>query len=206
MKYYNQNNSTDRLASHPSVLHEHRRSVFFNCMEVTMIGKEITGFPGYTICKNGNVRSYWTGGCKNRIHDKAKILKPCPDDKGYLKVSLYVNSRRIMKKIHRLLAEAFIPNPRNLPFVLHADDIKININLSNLRWGTKSDNMKDAYLNTQVKKGIPAANTKLTKSQVLEIRKKYAAGCVLQRELAKEYGIHQTHVCDIINRERWTWL
>lgn len=50
-------------------------------------------------------------------------------------------------RYHRILAEAFIPNPDNLPFVKHKDDNKDNNSLDNLEWGSNPDNVKEGYDN-----------------------------------------------------------
>lgn len=65
-----------------------------------------------------------------------KLLKPQKDHKGYL----YVEIGRKKYKIHRLVAEYFIPNPNNLPQVNHIDCNKANNNVNNLEWCTNRDN------------------------------------------------------------------
>ncbi len=57
----------------------------------------------------------------------------------------YKNGQRITKRVHKLVAEAFIPNPNNLPIVMHKDNNKKNNNVNNLKWGTIQENTKQAY-------------------------------------------------------------
>ena len=57
----------------------------------------------------------------------------------------YKNGQRITKRVHKLVAEAFIPNPDNLPIVMHKDNNKKNNNVSNLMWGNMQENTKQAY-------------------------------------------------------------
>ncbi len=53
-------------------------------------------------------------------------------------------NKKITKRVHRLVAEAFLPNPNNYPFVMHIDNNKKNNDISNLKWGTASENTQQA--------------------------------------------------------------
>ena len=68
-----------------------------------------------------------------RVRRNGKILKPYDND-GYLRVDLFKNG--IVRKflIHRLVAQAFIPNPKNLPQINHKDEDKTNNTVENLEW------------------------------------------------------------------------
>ena len=103
--------------------------------------KDIKGYEGiYGITSCGKVWSY----------RRKKFLELTPDTKGYLCVSLQVNGNRKTYKVHRLVAEAYIPNPENLPQVNHRDENKKNNCLQNLEWcdckynnnyGTRNDRL-----------------------------------------------------------------
>ena len=69
------------------------------------------------------------------------------DRKGYLSVDLYENSKRKTERVHRLVAEAFVPNPDNKPYVNHKDGNKHNNNASNLEWVTSKENCRHAWNN-----------------------------------------------------------
>jgi hypothetical protein len=69
------------------------------------------------------------------------------DRAGYLTCRLWADGEMHTKFVHRLLAEAFVPNPHNLPFVDHKDGNKLNLETSNFRWCTHADNVKYAYVN-----------------------------------------------------------
>lgn len=97
------------------------------------IFREIDGFPDYEVSNLGRVCSF-----KGRY---PKILKPRKDRGGYLCVTLYTGEKRVTKKVHRLVAEAFIPNPENKPEVNHIDEDKLNNVVDNLEWVTHRENM-----------------------------------------------------------------
>lgn len=118
---------------------------------MTELWKDIAGFEGYyQISTLGNVRSL-DRMIKNgenstyllRGEMKSLILK----DTGYLHVGLYKDKKRKSKTIHRLVAEAFIPNPNHLKVVNHIDGNKLNNVYTNLEWCTHSDNLQHAWDN-----------------------------------------------------------
>ena len=100
------------------------------------IWKDIKGYEGlYQISNLGNVYSI-----KNN-----KLLKLHISHKGYVVVCLYKNKKQHTQQIHRLIAQAFIPNPNNYPQINHIDGNKKNNQINNLEWCTQSYNIKEAY-------------------------------------------------------------
>lgn len=100
--------------------------------------KQITDFKDYYITENGTVIS--------TKHGKTTELTPvlCKGT-GYFLVTLVKEGNvRKNKRIHRLLAEAYIPNPENKPQVNHIDGVKTNNQLSNLEWSTSQENSQHA--------------------------------------------------------------
>lgn len=96
----------------------------------------ISGYEGlYEVDTNGNVYSIITTNSRRK-----RILKP-ENKNGYLSVNLYKNGKQKHYYIHRLVAEAFIPNPHNLKYVNHIDCNKHNNAVSNLEWCTQSENV-----------------------------------------------------------------
>lgn len=87
----------------------------------------------------GRVKSLQRYSLQNHLLPE-KILAITHSQGGYCDVSLSKDGKRIHKKIHRLVAEAFIPNPDNKPEVDHIDTDKDNNNVNNLRWVTHSEN------------------------------------------------------------------
>lgn len=92
--------------------------------------KDIKDYEGiYAITSCGKVWSYRS----------KKFLKPRPDNDGYLRVNLKLNGSGKTMRIHRLVAEAYLPNPDNLPSVDHINFDKTNNSVNNLRWmGTEN--------------------------------------------------------------------
>lgn len=105
--------------------------------------KLIKDFPDYMVSSDGKVWSL--------KHGKMKELKP-QTDRGYLHVGLYINGRRVMKRVHRLVSEAFIDNPENLPQVNHKDEVKTNNCVENLEWCTAEFNSNWATRNERMAK------------------------------------------------------
>lgn len=128
----------------------------------------------------------------------------------YLWFDLWDGREKTRKSQHRLIAECFIPNPKNLPIVRHLNDNPYDIRLSNLAWGTKSDNMNDAVKNGLLKdrpspKGEKHSKAKLTAMAILSIRKEIDSG-VHYKDVAEKYKITGSYAYKIGARQCWTHL
>jgi hypothetical protein len=109
-----------------------------------MLIKEHTIHKNYLITTNGDVIS------KNyRRKGVPRLLKNSKDRYGYIHVVIKQKPRRV----HRLVAQTFIPNPENKPFINHIDGVKANNNINNLEWVTQSENELHAH-KIGLKKGI----------------------------------------------------
>ena len=73
---------------------------------------------------------------------KQRFLSQYPHTSGYLRVTLWKNGKGTHKYVHRLVAEAFLENPNDLPQVNHKDENKHNNNLNNLEWISALDNTR----------------------------------------------------------------
>lgn len=101
------------------------------------IWKDIIGFEGrYMISNFGNVKSK-----KYRHHNNEKILKQ-EDNYGYKRICLFTKEgKKKHYRIHRLVAEAFIPNPNNYLEINHKDENRTNNCMNNLEWCTHTYNI-----------------------------------------------------------------
>lgn len=113
--------------------------------------KDIKGYEGlYQISDNGNVRSLdRIVHTVNKYLQKGTILKTI-DNGRYLFVTLRKEGRKEIKYIHRMVAEAFVPNPLSLNEVNHKDENKHNNNASNLEWCTHIYNMNYGTRNERI--------------------------------------------------------
>ena len=109
--------------------------------------RPVVGYEGlYEVSSLGRVRSLdrvvhrpHTGPYKKQ----GRTLVLQEHRQGYRLVDLYRDGERRVRKVHRLVAEAFLPNPNSLPVVLHGR-LGVSSNaVSNLRWGTQTDNLFD---------------------------------------------------------------
>ena len=95
--------------------------------------KDVVGYEGlYAITSCGKVWSY----------KRKRFLTPYNSGNGYLKVKLFKDNEEKQYRIHRLVAEAYLPNPENLPQVDHIDNDKTHNYVNNLQWITHRDNSR----------------------------------------------------------------
>lgn len=109
--------------------------------------KDITGYEGlYIIDSLGNVVSL--PKVQGRyVHNEYRILNRKLNKFGYYEVALTKGGETKTLLLHRLIANAFIPNPKNLPQVNHKNGIKTDNRIENLEWCTKQENTKHAFQN-----------------------------------------------------------
>ena len=147
------------------------------------IWKDIKEYEGlYQVSNLGRVKNLYTNS----------ILKGCKHINGYLGVTLSKNGSKSTKKIHRLVAQAFISNTENKSQVNHIDENKTNNMISNLEWVTAKENSNHGTRNERISKTqgiqIIAINLKTGESQEF-----YGVS-----ECARQLGLHQSNITEVL--------
>jgi hypothetical protein len=150
--------------------------------------KTVDGFETYEVSDLGRVRRIGVDVC-NR---KSKVLKYDLDSRGYLKITLYYKGIRKGLFVHRLVAKAFLPNPKSLPEVNHLGE-NGDCRASKLEWRSKQGNMQHA-VQTGRKNGNGVYFKKTTKKWVAtycpepNFRKTLGSFCTKEKALEVRYA------------------
>lgn len=159
----------------------------------------VVGFEGlYEVSSEGRVRSL-----NYRNSGKAAELSLRNTGKGYLQVVLYKDKIKYPLKVHRLVAEAFIPNPEKFPEVNHLDEDKSNNQVSNLEWCTSKHNVNYGTRNSKVS----AANTNGKLSKPVEAFQPNSGLLIYKFSSAKEaerLGFNSAHISSCCRGKRKT--
>ncbi len=162
------------------------------------IWREVKGYEGlYDVSNIGNVRSLnWRHSGKTRN----LFLKTHRD--GYKQVELFKDGKKQMLCVHRIVAEAFLDNPENLPQVNHKNYDRSDNSVANLEWCSASDNCKHEWGNPKRKHRVSThpkrAITQLSLSMI-PIRE--WVDCL---EIKKTCGMNQTSIWECCDKKRKT--
>lgn len=126
-----------------------------------------------------------------------KLLNPRTSSHGYKRVGLRLSDKPFEVSVHRLVATAFIPNPENKPAINHKNGNKTDNRVDNLEWVTSAENSAHAVAHGLMLKGDRHPRTKLSESQVAELKLLINEGVQTLTHLAKQFGVSVTHVADI---------
>ena len=164
------------------------------------IWKPVEGWSHYAVSNNGRVRSLEHFDKDGKLRE-GRILTPVIQSHGYASVTFTEEGKKKRNvSVHRLVAEAFIPNPENKPQVNHRNGVRADNRAVNLEWTTTSENIKHSYDELGKKPNRyygPNPNRKMTAEQIVAIRSDNRR----QVDIAAEYGIDQTTVSDIKRRK-----
>ena len=141
------------------------------------IWKSVNGNKNYEVSSFGRVRNAKT----------EKILAQRINDRDYSMVTLSKNNKSKHFRVHRLVAEAFIPNPDEKPSVDHIDGNRSNNIWTNLRWATASENGANSKRNAgkELPKGVSLNKSGTYRVKIEKYGKQYHVGCFKTVEEAK---------------------
>lgn len=168
------------------------KTVNDECEAVVVEYKLIEAFEDYMVSSDGKVYSLKRG--------KMKEMKPGLNKGGYLNVVLCSNGRHVTKSIHRLVSEAFIANPDNLPEVNHKDEVKTNNCVDNLEWCTSDYNNNYGDHNEKVSKANINHPAKSTPVVCVETGEVYPS----VREAERQTGVNNMSISFCLNGKRKT--
>ncbi len=154
----------------------------------------IPGFMGYYVSKTGSVYSRYVRGSRGKLSNEFTPLIPKKRPK-YYSVSLYRDGKSTKIFVHRLVATVYVPNPNNLPVVMHLDNDIYNNYYKNLKWGTQKENVHQSIRDGRFKPGGR------------DILDEFSINCLLYEYnlgkprliLKKKFGISDSAINRIIN-------
>lgn len=157
--------------------------------------KGVDGIEGYEVSNEGRVRSYINN--RHGVGENYHILKPTLNKHGYETVCLGRGKRKL---VHRIVANAFIPNPNNYPIVRHKDDNPRNNNTNNLSWGTQKDNMQDCVNHGRLTGDTKAAiDAKKISVRAFDKNGKYLRDYDSMHDAARDLNLWPQHVANVVN-------
>jgi DNA-binding XRE family transcriptional regulator len=175
------------------------------------IWKQVPEYPDYEASSLGNIRSLdkivpkWNAPFYRKR--KGKILKKSIGTNGYYYISMYKDKKQKSFKVARVIAQTFLNNPRNLPEVNHINSNRTDDRVQNLEWCNRSQNMKHAFdKGFACQKGEKNGYSKLSKKEVIEIKRLHSIGDYKQKELAKIFNISKTTIHNVIKGKTWSHL
>lgn len=183
------NNSFYELSDGPLL----KEATLFNVMET----RDIEGYPNYFVTSDGDVYSKDFKGM-----GYPGQMKLTPAANGYLTVRLGRKSGLLY--VHRLIADAFIPNPKMKRTVNHKNMVKSDNYVSNLEWATYQENHIHSFKNGRRSAiGEEVHTSKLNPGQVRQIRRSYKRYVVTYKMLAERFDISWWQVKKIVDRNNW---
>jgi len=187
------------------------------------IWKDIKGFEGYyQISNHGRIKSF-------KRAKNGRVLSVKNGNGWYLTTNLFANGKRVTARIHRLVAEHFIPNPEGKPHINHKDGNKQNNRVNNLEWVTPKENSLHAvknnpdmikgmvYYNKYIKPALPKErrkelakhlkNCNLTTicNPVLQytLNGKFIAEYPNAKEAEEKTGVCRRNICQVASKEEY---
>ena len=177
------------------------------------IWKPVIGYEGfYEVSSHGRVRSLPKALIRSNgspFAKKGRLLPGTITETGYIAVALRKQSKQKVHYVHRLVCQAFLPNPTGKPQVNHVDGVRWNNFRENLEWATNGENALHSYRVLRHKRlsfpGESNGNAVLTEEQVRTIRETYQRlhpefG---QTALAAKFNISRRLILNIVRGTAW---
>ena len=168
--------------------------------------KLIEDYPNYVISKNGDVIALSYIGAAGQKR-QMKVLKQNTNVDGYKNVNLLNNEGKKTFRVHRLVAQAFIPNPQNKETVNHIDGDKTNNKVDNLEWSTRKEQMIHAYKLGLKKPNniiITSSNVKSCKPVKVYVKEtKEVIYFLSARECSRHFGFSDRWCDKLIGEMNW---
>lgn len=157
----------------------------------------------WKVCRSNTRYEVSHTGLVRRVD--GKMVGQWLNDQGYAMVRL--SQPRRMHRVHRLIAEAFVPNPRNMPAVNHLNNNRSDNRAENLEWCSQLENLTHARNQGRMPdnywKGKRSPNARLSDSEVFEIRQIYAMGQASLADLGLRFCISKRSIGRIVNGDTY---
>lgn len=193
------------------------------------VWKDVVGHEGvYQVSSLGRVKRLATDVIRKNQYTTwvqcldEYVFSPCLDSKGYEQVLLSLGQKKRVARVHRLVAEAFLPTPSEelisecnsagLDYVLvnHIDNNRTNNNVSNLEWCSPKHNLvwmqENGRQNIDTVKGSLNYNAELTEEDVLSILQLLREGRLSQEKIGQIFNVKQITISNIWTGRSWAWF
>lgn len=161
---------------------------------------EVEDFQGYYVSDAGSA-----------MHNGVPLTPHIYNKYGHSQIRMYKNGRQYTKDLHRLVAEAFIPNPDNLPLVRHRNGDASDNRVDNLAWGTYAENTQDSielgtfhynYHDFTPDELSRSIETNRTPVRAINTETGAASVYYSQADAARRLGLSQGNICMVLTGRR----